>query len=104
MKLKKVFVIAMSCIWIAGCSHSKIEEVREEDAARINRKLVKQTVVYEPGAEDGAVVPDLSAPQLRAMMIPEHIENGRLVEKHREWQLEGEVTLLGTPAPIKRGK
>jgi hypothetical protein len=96
------YFIQLGAVCIAlnttGCAHAKGETVPENEAARISRKLVRESVIFEPGTQDGAVVPDISAPRLRAMLVPEHVENGRLVEKHREWQLEGDVLILGTPA------
>lgn len=88
---------------VSACAHSKPDTVPENEAVRIDRKLVREAVVFEPGTKDGAVVPDLSAPRIRAILVPEHVENGRLVEKHREWQLEGDVLILGTPQ-AKGGK
>ena len=84
---------------VFGCAHSKPvdEEVSPSDAAKFNRKLVRESVVFESGAKEGAVVPEVSAPRLRAMIVPERVENNRLIERHREWILDGEVTLLGIP-------
>lgn len=93
---------AVLMLSVSGCAHTKPDEVKESEAARINRALVKDAVVFEPGTQDGAVVPDLSAPRLRAILVPEHVDNGRLIEAHREWQLEGEVMFLGIPAPKGR--
>lgn len=31
-------------------------------------------------------------------MVEEHIDGNRLIERHREWILEGDVQLLGIPA------
>jgi hypothetical protein len=85
------------CAIGVGCATSKPPEVTPDQAAKLDRKLVKEAVIYEPGTEQGAVVPEISAPRLHAIAIPEHIENGRLVEKHREWILEGNVSILGIP-------
>lgn len=87
-----------------GCAHSKVAPVSEDEAARIDRVLVKDAVVYEAGAKEGAVVPDISAPRLRAIWVPERIENGRLIEAHREWLLEGDVTILGIPKAQRKVK
>jgi hypothetical protein len=74
--------------------------VSPEEAARINHKLVRNAVTFGPGADNGAVVPDVSAPCLRAELVPEHLEDsGRtLIEKHREWHLNCDVQLLGIAA------
>ncbi len=92
---------------LASCAHNKPtdETISPENAAKFNRKLVRESVVFEDGARDGAVVPNVSAPRLRAVIVPEHIENNRLSEKHREWILEGDVSLLGIPneKPIQNG-
>ena len=90
---------------LTSCAHSKSDTVTAEDAARIDRKLVRNTVIFEPGAKEGAVVPDVSAPQLRAVIVEERIEGNRLIERHREWLLEGDVALLGVPvAQSKKDK
>ena len=94
----RFFVLIMTAIVVSGCAH-KEQKVDPKDAARIDPKLVRETVVYEPGSERGAVVPDLSAPRLHAIWVEERIENGRLIEAHREWQLEGDVVILGTTQP-----
>lgn len=84
------------CIVFVSCSHGE-KKVDPKDAARLDPMLVRETVVYEPGAEVGAVVPEISAPRLRATWVAEKIENGHLTEAHREWQIEGDVVILGTP-------
>lgn len=98
------FVALAALIGVAGCAHNKVEPVSEADAARLDRTLVKDTVVYEGSAKDGAVVPDVSAPRLRAIWVPERQENGRLIEAHREWLLEGDVVILGIPKSQKKVK
>lgn len=87
-----------------GCAGKPVAAVAEGDAARIDRTLVRETVVYESGAKDGAVVPDVSAPRLRAIWVPERQENGRLIEAHREWTLEGDVAILGIPKTQRKSK
>lgn len=84
------------CFVMGACAHGE-KKVDPKDAARLDPKLVRETVVYEPGAEAGAVVPEISAPRLRAIWVPEKVENGHLTEAHREWQMEGDVVILGTP-------
>ena len=81
----------------AGCASSQTNNVSPDQAAKLDRRLVKDAVVYEPGTEKNAVVPEISAPRLRAIWVPERVENNRLVEAHREWLLEGDVTILGIP-------
>ena len=81
----------------SGCAHNKLEKVSAIEAARLDKELIKETVVFEPGTEEGAVIPEISAPRLRARRVPERIENGKLVEAHREWLLEGDVVILGIP-------
>lgn len=102
----KYFVQIGSCglVLLSGCAHKSVDSVGTPDAARIDRKLVRSAVVFDPGAEDDAVVPDVSSPRIRAVIIPEHIDdNGtRLVERHREWLLDGSVVLLGTPSVAKK--
>ena len=98
MKILKGFGVGLA-IALSACAHTKPDGVAAGDASRVDRGLVRDSVIFEPGTKDGAIVPDVSAPRLRAMLVPEHVENGRLIEKHREWQLEGDVQILGTPAP-----
>ena len=81
---------------MVSCAHREAK-VDPKDAARLEPQLVRETVVYGPGSEQGAVVPDISAPRLKAEWISERVENGRLIEAHREWVLEGDVIILGSP-------
>ena len=99
----KILGLAMTMA-LVGCAHKHVNPVSEDEAARIDRTLVKEAVVYEPGSKDGAVVPDISAPRLRATWVPERQENGRLIEAHREWALEGDVTILGIPKSLRKLK
>lgn len=82
---------------VSGCAHKSIDKVSPDDAAKLDQNLVRDAVVFEPGTKDGAVVPEISAPRLRAIWIGERIEGNRLIEAHREWILEGDITLLGIP-------
>ncbi|MCM0606261.1 MAG: hypothetical protein KA715_09235 [Xanthomonadaceae bacterium] len=98
MKIISLVLIPFCALAFTGCAHTRSQEVVPPDeAARLSRQLVRESVVFETGAKAGAVVPEISAPQLRAVMIPEKIENNRLIEAHREWILEGDVSLLGIP-------
>lgn len=65
---------------------------------------LKDAVFYEPGTETGAVVPEISAPRLHAIFVPEQVDNNRLIEAHREWLLEGDVTILGIPKKKDKDK
>ena len=85
MKILKMNLACAFLMAAAACAHESVNSVSDAEASRIDRTLVKDTVVYEPGAKEGAVVPDISAPRLRAIEVAERIENGRLIEKHREW-------------------
>lgn len=93
----------MKLIWMVvpmgfgACAAPAVNDAKPEQAARIDKKLMKDAVVFEPGTKEGAVVPEISAPSLRAVWVPEKIEGNRLVEAHREWILEGDVSLLGIP-------
>jgi len=97
MKKLNVFMVAAALVMTVGCAHESAIEKEEKEASRFNRKLVKEAVVFEPGTESNAVVPDVSAPRLRAIWVPEKIDNGKLIEAHREWLLEGDVSILGIP-------
>lgn len=92
----RICVPLLTILAASACAH-KEQKVDPKDAVRIDPKLTRESVVFEPGSERGAVVPDISAPRLRAIWVEERIENGRLIEAHREWQLEGDVVILGTP-------
>ena len=101
MKIYLTMLLALTAI---SCAHNKMpndEDVSPDEAAKFNRKLVRESVVFEPGSKDGAVIPDVAAPRLRAVMVPERVENNRLIEAHREWLLEGEVSLIGIPPQEK---
>lgn len=85
---------------LSACSHgSTVSGGREGDANHptLAPEIVQDAVVFEPGTKDGATVPELSSPSLWAVMVEEKIEGNRLIEKHREWILQGEVQLLGIP-------
>ena len=79
-----------------------MNDATPEQAARIDRKLVKDAVLFEPGAEEGAVAPEVSAPCLRAVMVEERREPKRIIERHREWFLDCDVSLLGIPASKRK--
>ena len=100
MKVCRCFssiVLGMVVVCSLGCASKPADSVSADQAARINRKLVKNAVSFGPGAEDNAVVPDVSSPCLHAEIVPEKIEGNKLIEKHREWALDCDVRLLGIP-------
>lgn len=102
MKIFKQMISLIITISAAGCAHVQTQEVSARDGAKLDRKLVRDAVVFEDGAKDGAVVPEVSSPQLRAIMVPERVENNRLIEAHREWILDGDVAILGIPRSIAK--
>ncbi|MGK5083426.1 hypothetical protein WDW37_08965 [Bdellovibrionota bacterium FG-1] len=73
-----------------------------ESRAKLGTDAVQEAVVFEPGTKDGAVVPEISAPSLRAIIVEERIEGNRLIERHREWILEGDVQLIGIPKSVSK--
>ena len=94
-----VFLVIVFAWSLSSCSHGQnSNDVSPEQAAKIDRKLVRDAVVFEQGTKDGAIVPELSAPRLRAVWVAEKVENNRLIEAHREWILEGEINILGIPS------
>jgi hypothetical protein len=109
INLQKIMCLG-SLVVLGACAHSKPEVVTEEEAARLDPKLVRESVVFETGTRDGAAVPEISAPRLRAVWVPETItDNGKkVVESHREWVLEGDPIILGipknSPSKSKEGK
>lgn len=86
---------------MSACSHGGAAGAGREDRAKIEPEVVREAVVFEPGTKDGAVVPEISAPNLRAIIVEEKIDGNRLIERHREWILEGDVQLLGIPKAAK---
>jgi hypothetical protein len=107
MIYRHILAAGLMAFAAVGCAHRQIEKIASPEAARLDQELVKETVVFEPGTEEGAVIPEISAPRLRARKVPEKIEGGKLVEAHREWLLEGDVVILGIPeinAKPVRGK
>lgn len=95
-------LIIFSFCSVFGCAHKSADKVSPEQAAKLEQNLVRDAVVFEVGTKDGAVVPEISAPRLRAIWVGERIEGNRLIEAHREWILEGDVTLLGIPKGRQR--
>ena len=97
----KIKAISTTLVLLAmvSCSHTKVDESNSDGAVKFDRGIMKEAVVYEPGTKEGAVLPDVSAPRLKAIWVPEKVEGNRLVEAHREWLLDGNVTLLGIPKP-----
>ena len=91
-------ISSLAAFGLVGCAHQKVDTVSEEKASRIDRQLVRETIVFEPGSKLGAVPPDVSAPRLHALWVDERVEGSRLIEAHREWILEGDVSLLSIPA------
>jgi hypothetical protein len=105
MKIKIWFCTIPMTIGLMGCAHTPAATVPQAEAAKLDRNLVRDAVVFESGAKDGAVIPEISAPRLRAVWIPERVENNRLIEAHREWLLEGNVSILGiTPSKSEKKK
>ncbi len=93
-------------IGLSACAHTEPNgAVPINEAARLERVLIRNSVTFDPGTEQGAVVPDVSAPSLHAVWVEEHREGNRLIEGHREWLLDGQIVLLGIPksAPNKKG-
>jgi len=105
MKTSRYFnlLVVLLAVVSEGCVHKEVGTVSPDQAARIDRKLVREVVTFGPGANEGAVIPDLSSPCLHADVVPEHKEDGGrvLVEKHRRWHLQCDAQILGIPA---RGK
>ena len=91
------FVSLVLLLGLGACAAPAVNDATPEQAARIDRKLVKDAVVFEPGTKEGAIIPEISAPSLRAIWVEEKRDGNRLVEAHREWILEGNVSLLGIP-------
>lgn len=87
---------------LSACSHSQAVKDGSESRAKLGQEVVREAVVFEPGTKDGAVVPEISAPSLRAIVVEEKIEGNRLIERHREWILEGDVQLLGIPKDARK--
>lgn len=95
--MKIIFAAIGSMFILVGCAHKNPNTVSSQDAARLNRELVSQSVVFESGTETGAVVPDLSSPRLTAKWIEAYQEGNLYHEAHRAWILDGDVRILGIP-------
>ena len=94
----KFIVAALSSILIlSACTHRRAATVSAEEAARLDQELVRQSVMFEPGTETDAVVPDLSSPRLTAKWIEPYQEGNLYHEGHRAWLLDGTVRILGIP-------
>lgn len=85
-----------------ACAHRGAVKEGYQNQSKLDSEVVQEAVVFEHGSKDGAVVPEISAPSLRAVMVEERIEGNRLIERHREWILEGEVQLLGIPKELRK--
>lgn len=85
---------------LMACAQNRVAGPNTD--AKLDRSLVRDAVVFEAGAKDGAVIPEILAPRLRAIFVEEKIENNRLIEAHREWLLEGEAQILGIPRERKK--
>ena len=93
----------MPIVWfVTGCAHGGAEKEKRGVEIKLGPEVVQGAVTFEPGTQDGAIVPDISAPRLRAVMVEEKIEGNRLIERHREWLLDGEPRLLGIPVEVKK--
>lgn len=101
MMMNRTLLCLMIAVGAGACAAPAVNDATPEQAARIDRKLVRNAVVFGPGAEDGAVVPDISTPCLRAVIVDEERTPKKIVEKHREWYLECDVSLLGIPKKKK---
>jgi hypothetical protein len=89
-------------ILITGCSHGRVAIEADAHSVRLGPDVVQGAVIFEPGTKVGAVVPEISAPHLRAIWVAEKVEGTRLIEAHREWQMEGEAQILGIPKETKK--
>ena len=97
LQISRNSLCVFGLLGLAACAHTSASRVDTTDAVKLDKKLVRESVIFEADAKNGAVVPEISAPRLRAVWIPERTENDRLVEAHREWILDGDVTILGIP-------
>ena len=88
--------LVLVVMMLLGCSHQAVKNGNEK-RAKLGEDVVQDAVIFEAGTKEGAVVPEISAPRLRAVIVEEKIEGNRLIERHREWIMEGEVQLLGIP-------
>lgn len=97
MKIFKAMSVVAITAALVGCAHGQTSSVEPEDAAKLDRKLVKDAVVFDPGTKDKAVVPEIAAPGLRAVFVARHLEGPRhLVGEHVDWFLDGDVSILET--------
>ena len=102
----RVSTVVFMFVLFGGCAHKTVDGVSPDQAVRIDRKLVREAVTFGPGAEDGAVIPDVSSPCLHAEIVSEHKEDsGRVwVEKVRKWTLQCDAQILGIPSSSRKVK
>lgn len=84
-------------VLLSACAQGRAAGEKHGSDVKLSSDVVQGAVIFEPGTKDGAVVPEISAPQLRAVMVEESIVGNRLVERHREWILDEKVQFLGIP-------
>lgn len=89
-------------VLLSGCAQGRAAGEKQGDSIKLSPEVVQGAVTFEPGTKDGAVVPEISSPRLRAIWVPEKIEGNRLIESHREWEMIGEPQLLGIPKDAKK--
>lgn len=82
---------------VSACAQGRAAGENQASNMKLSPEVVQGAVTFEPGTKDGAVVPEISAPRLRAIWVPEKIDGNRLIEAHREWEMLGEPQLLGIP-------
>ncbi len=82
---------------VSACAQGRAAGEKPEASLKLSPEVVQGAVTFEPGTKDGAVVPEISAPRLRAIWVPEKVDGNRLIEAHREWEMQGEPQLLGIP-------
>jgi hypothetical protein len=91
-------------VLLSGCAQGRAAGEKQGSDIKLGPEVIQGAVTFEPGTKDGAIVPEISSPRLRAIMVEEKIEGNRLVERHREWILDGEAQLLGIPHELKGAK
>lgn len=99
MKIYKLLwtFLGVACV-ATGCASAPSKDVPPDKELKLDRELVRNAVIYDPGTKNGAVVPEVSAPRLHAIYVPETRNGNRIDEAHRAWVLEGDVTILGIPS------
>ena len=61
-------------VLLSACAQGRVAGEKHGSDVKLGQDVVQGAVIFESGAKDGAVVPEISSPRLRAIMVEEKIE------------------------------